>query len=166
LRKQAKYIIELREQLKLTNTRVRKWVKWNPDSCEYEAFFHTRQVVVPVPDCEWSFLVGLHEIGHISTGPRLFTYLSEYNAEKWAIRRAKEQYGIVNEEYIQDAKNYVCNHLVNDLLQSYLSLDNVKPYVLDWIGLSKEEVLEQVREAVATFKIDPKSLSKYLQNVL
>lgn len=128
------YLLWVREQLDITNTRVRKWVDWDPESEVYEAHFDDRSVVIPIPICDWSFLVALHEIGHISTGDRIHSYLREYNTERWAIKRAKDAYGIANDEYDVDARAYVKTHLIEDLQCTSLKLNKVKPYVLDWIG--------------------------------
>jgi hypothetical protein len=134
----------IKEQLEITNTRVRKWVDWNPDSTVYEAFFESRSVIIPRPTDSWSFLIGLHEIGHISTGERLFSYLAEYNAEKWAIQRAKKIYNIENIDYIEDAKNYVRTHLLDNLAFSSLTINKVKPYVLEWLNETSETIKEKV----------------------
>ena len=141
------YTKRVREQLKLTNTRVRKWMDWCDDDI-YEAFSETRQVVIPKPIDDWSFLVALHEIGHISTGERQYSYLQEYNAEKWAIKRAKEHYGIENPEYVEDAKIYVKNHLISNVIQNRLQVSKVKSYVLDWVGETQESLLALVEQAL------------------
>jgi hypothetical protein len=130
----------IKEQLKITNVKVKKWVEWNPDSSVYEAFYEQRKVIIPRPVDDWSFLVALHEIGHISTGDRVRAYLSEYNAEKWAIRRAKECYNIQCLEYEEDARNYVRNHLISDLIHTDLKLEKVKSYVLAWLGETIESL--------------------------
>ena len=141
--KQAKslpYLGWVKEQLALTKVRVRKWVEWNPDSDQYEAFFEGRSVIIPIPIDEWSFLVCLHEIGHISSGDRVYSYLREYNAEQWAMKRAKEVYNIECPEYLVDAKWYVTSHLLQDLFYSELEFDQVKAYVMEWIGHDKESL--------------------------
>lgn len=142
------YLKRVREQLQITNTKVRKWVDWDDDYI-YEAFSETRYVIIPKPTDEWSFLVALHEIGHISTGERRHSYLQEYNAEKWAIKRAKEHYGIENPEYIEDAKIYVKKHLITNLLQTDLKLEKVKTYVLEWIGETHESIKKILQEELA-----------------
>lgn len=136
------YLGWLREQLSTTNCKVRKWLDWDPDNGEYLALIDSRMIITPIPVCDWSFLVALHELGHVSTGYRLHSYLMEYNAEKWAIKRAEEAYGIACPEYVEDAKNYVRNHLVENLSYTGLSVDKVKPYVLDWLGETKQSILE------------------------
>lgn len=134
----------LREQLKLVNVKVKRWVDWDPDSDIYEAFFEERTVIIPKPIDDWSFLVGLHEIGHISTGDRVYSYLCEYNAEIWALRRAKESYGITCPEYEQDARNYVKKHLIENLIFRHLKVEKVSLKVMDWLGVTKEDLIIEV----------------------
>ena len=136
----------LQAQLKLTKVNVQRWLPWNPEGDQgYQAYIHSRRVNIPIPECDWSFLVGLHEIGHVSTGDRLYSHLMEYNAERWAIRRGKEAYGIVCPAYELDAKEYVKYHLIKDLAFSELKLKQVKPYVLDWIETDIKDILESVK---------------------
>lgn len=142
----------IKEQLNLTKVRVHKWSEWDEDG-RYEAFIDTRRVIIPVPVCDWSFLVGLHEIGHVSTGHRLYSYLMEYNAERWAIKRAAQAYNIVHEEYIQDAKNYVTAHLIHDLAYTELRPHQVKHYVYDWLLIDPSTIKSKVEEHLSIPKI-------------
>jgi hypothetical protein len=130
----------VREQLAITKVKVRKWVEWNPESDQYEAFYDNRSVVIPIPVDEWSFLVCLHEIGHLSSGDRIYSYLREYNAEQWAINRAKQAYNIENLDYELDAKWYVTSHLLQDLFYSELTFEKIKPHVLSWLGHDKDSL--------------------------
>lgn len=145
----------LQQELKITNTRVKKWIDWDPDGNSYEAFIEDRKVIIPKPIDDWSFLVALHELGHISTGDRLHSYLSEYNAEKWAIRRAKESYQVECLEYVEDAKIYVKNHLIENLVFTELALEKVKPYVLEWLGETRDSILKHVLEIISHSTFDP-----------
>lgn len=137
------YLGWFREQLKCTNIKVHKWSEWN-DVETYEAFISSRRVHVPIPINEWSFLVALHELGHISTGERLYSYLQEYNAEKWAMRRAKTVYNIDCPDYEIDAKEYVYNHLIQDLLESDLTLKKVKSYVKEWLEVTDSDIANRI----------------------
>lgn len=139
------YLGYIRQQLDLTNVRVRKWLPWDLEETVYEAFIEQRQVILPIPVCEWSFLVGLHEIGHVSTGERRFSYLQEYNAERWAIKRAKQVYQIECLEYEKDAKRQVWMHIVQNYLFYCLELNQIKPYVLDWIGATLDQVVSDAK---------------------
>lgn len=135
----------IKDQLHTVKCKVHQWKEWNEEG-SYEAFIDTRRVIIPVPVDDWSFLVALHEIGHVSTGHRLYSYLMEYNAEQWAIKRAKDCYNIVCPEYEEDAKNYVRSKLLGELKYSELSIHQVKSYVLDWLGETKESILQLVDE--------------------
>lgn len=140
------YLGWIREQLSQTNCAVRKWIEWDPDLDMYEAFYDARQVTIPIPVCDWSFLVCLHEIGHISTGDRVYSYLAEYNAETWAMRRAQQRYGVWNDDYLHDSKAYVLDHLIQNIVYCNLKVDKVRPHVLDWLEVSAEQVLEDARQ--------------------
>jgi hypothetical protein len=160
------YLNWTREQLAVTKTKVHKWKVWDSDDGDYEAFIESRRVVIPLPIDDWSFLVTLHEIGHISTGERLYSYLMEYNAEKWAIRRAKDSYGVVCPDYEEDARNYVRKHLIENLVFSELSIEKVKPYVLEWLKETRSSIAKQIvkmdkQGLLDDFKID----KKYWQSV-
>ena len=105
-------------------------------------------------------------MGHVSTGDRLYSYLMEYNAEKWAIRRAKESYGVVCPEYEEDARSYVKKHLIENLVFSELSIEKVKPYVLEWLNETRSSIAKEIikmnkRGLLDSFKID----KKYWQSV-
>lgn len=141
---QLPYMGYVREQLELVGVRVRKWVPWDVDSNEPEAHRDTRQVTIPIPVCSWSFHIALHEIGHISTGERRHTYLDEYNAERWAIKRAAH-YGIVDASYQRDAKRYVWLHIIQNSLFYGLKTEKIKPYVLDWVEATPQQVDLDVR---------------------
>jgi hypothetical protein len=149
----------VKEQLTITKTRVRKWEVWNPSET-YEAFYETRQVIIPDPICDWSFLVALHEIGHISTGPRLYSHLAEYNAERWAIKRAHSSYGIHSPEYLEDARTYVTNHLLTDIVCFGYDINKVKPYILDWLDLSLARLIALVSEKIEVEDVYMVNLNK------
>ena len=160
------YLDWTREQLAITKTKVHKWKVWDSGDGDYEAFIESRRVVIPHPIDDWSFLVTLHEMGHVSTGDRLYSYLMEYNAEKWAIRRAKESYGVVCPEYEEDARSYVKKHLIENLVFSELSIEKVKPYVLEWLNETRSSIAKEIikmnkQGLLDSFKID----KKYWQSV-
>jgi hypothetical protein len=72
----------------------------------------------------------------------------EYNAELWAIKRAKDSYGIVNTEYVSDAKEYVKKHLMENLLFSDLLLQDVKPYVLNWLQETPTSIAQCIAKRI------------------
>lgn len=145
----------IKDQLNIVNARVKRWVDWDPDSDIYEAFWEDRKVIIPKPVDNWSFLVALHELGHISTGDRYWSYLCEYNAERWAIRRANEAYGITCQEYEEDAKLYVKKHLIENLIFRHLRVEKIKPYVLEWIGETEESLTFEVMALLVHGHIAP-----------
>lgn len=132
----------IRKELKMRNIRVQKWCVEEPPNA-YEAYIESRLVRIPKPVDLFTFHVCLHEIGHIVTGDRLYSYLQEYNAEKWAIKRA-EYYGIIDESYIRDAKLYVLKYCITDSLVH--GLDNIRPYVLEWIGVNESQFSQLVTD--------------------
>ena len=119
---------------------MRKWLPWDETELGYEAFIDRRQVTLPIPTCSWSFMVCLHEIGHVSVGDRVYGHLAEYAAEQWAIKRAAESYGIVDLDYIKDAKQYVWMHIISDVFHRNLQVSKIKPYVLKWVGATPKHV--------------------------
>lgn len=136
----------IRDQLKITNTRVRKWVEWNPHhNFTYEAYLDSRSVVIPKPVCAWSFLIGLHEIGHISTGRRKWSYLMEYNAEMWAIKKAAQLCDLHCPEYETDARLYVRQHVISNLVYSNMEFKDIKPYVLEWLNEDEESLRHVIK---------------------
>lgn len=132
----------IRSEIRKRKIRVQKWCTEEPEN-SYEAYISTRVVRIPKPVDSFHFHVCLHEIGHVVTGERLYGYLQEYNAEKWAIERA-EYYGLIDEDYIRDAKVYVLKHCITDVMLHGLKHTQIRKYVLDWIGLDYEEFKDVV----------------------
>ena len=144
------YLGWVREQLNTVGCKVVKWKPWSRDD-SYFAYFSERRVILPVPECEYSFLVCLHEIGHVSSGDRSHTYLHEYNAERWCISRAK-QYGIESKRYNAGAKRYVRMHIYQNVVRDQLDIAKIKPYVLKWIGTSHAAIQRATKSMSITDK--------------
>jgi len=143
----------IQKEAKRRKIKVLRWHK--PGSVPtYEAYFESRSIRVPDPIDDHHFLICLHEIGHLVTGERNYSYLMEYNAEQWAINRAKERYNIVDELYIVDAKEYVIRCMIADIVVRGLKINQIKQKVLDWIGISKKEVQEVVLANAASIVLD------------
>jgi hypothetical protein len=85
-------------------------------------------------------LIALHEVGHIVKGERLYAYLAEYQAEKWAISTAATKYGIVSKKYEKSARDYVYQHLLEDVVFRQLPLSKIKKTVLKWIGVTIQKI--------------------------
>lgn len=136
------YEAVIRKEIRQRNIRVQKWCIDEPDN-GYEAYITTRVVRIPKPVDSFHFHVCLHEIGHVVTGERLYSYLQEYNAEKWAIERAL-YYGITDDEYIKDAKLYVLKHCITDTI--LYGIKKIRPYVLKWIGVDEAQFKQLVND--------------------
>lgn len=132
----------IHKELKRRKIRVQKWCTEEPSN-NYEAYINSRMVRIPKPVDAYHFKICLHEIGHVETGERIYAYLQEYNAERWAIKRA-EYYGVIDKEYINDAKMYVLKHCITDVLVG--GLTKVRSYVLDWIGVSQAQFEQLVKD--------------------
>lgn len=131
------------EQLDKHNVRVHRWRKFDWDETYY-AYFDSRRVKIPIPECRYSLLIALHEIGHIVKGERTYGYLAEYHAEKWALHTAKSEYGITYKRYEQSAKVYVYTHLLEDIIIQHLPIKKIKPKVLKWIGVTIPKIERDV----------------------
>lgn len=132
----------IRKELRRRKIRVQKWCIDEPEN-DYEAYIASRVVRIPKPVDSFKFHVCLHEIGHVVTGERLYGHLQEFNAEKWAIERA-EYYGIVDQEYIRDAKLYVLKHCITDVMLHGLKHTQIRKHILDWIGLDYDQFKDVV----------------------
>jgi hypothetical protein len=140
LKKQAQmnkkpYIDWVKSELKRHDVRVHRWRKFNWEET-YFAYFDSRRVSIPIPECKYSLLIALHEIGHIVKGERLYAYLAEYQAEKWAMETAQSKYGITYKKYENSAKEYVYQHLLEDVVFRMLPLNKIQRKVLKWIGVT------------------------------
>lgn len=133
------YLPALKQQLTRINCRVRMWLPY--EECQtYYAYFDTRSVIIPVPLCDYSYMVALHEIGHISEGERQYSYLQEYRADMWSIKTAKQTLNIESTQYVLEAKAYILEHLIYNIAHQGLKIEKIKPYVLKWLGHTPESV--------------------------
>ena len=149
----TKYKDIIRKEVKKRGIKVLRWHK--PGSVgTYEAYFDSRSVRVPEPQDDYHFLICLHEIGHLVTGERMYSYLMEYNAEQWAMKRGKEVYGVVDSIYEVDAKEYVVRCIVADIVARGLKVHQIKQKVLDWIGITHKEVQEVLLTNAAALILD------------
>ena len=149
----TKYKDIIKKEVKKRGIRVLRWHK--PGSVgTYEAYFDSRSVRVPEPQDDYHFLICLHEIGHLVTGERMYSYLMEYNAEQWAMKRGKEVYGVVDSIYEVDAKEYVVRCLVADIVARGLKVHQIKQKVLDWIGITHKEVQDVLLANAAAIVLD------------
>jgi len=140
-----KYLFWIKNELKQHNVRVHRWGEFNNDDDEiYYAYFNSRRVYIPIPKCDHSFLISLHELGHIVTGNDFYGHIAEYNAERWAINLAKKKYKIKNEEYEESAKDYVYEHLIEDIACRFFNYKLLDPKIKRWINVNKKDLFEDV----------------------
>lgn len=100
---------------------------------EGTAYFDERLIKIPNITNLHSFMIALHEIGHIVEGRRKFIYLTEYVAERWAINKAKEL-GIDCSDYKICARNFIISHLAEEHNRGWLNLAFVSKEIKDFIG--------------------------------
>ena len=133
------YIGWVKDELKLNNVRVHKWGKFDWDETYY-AYFDSRRVYIPIPECKTSLFIALHEIGHIVKGERLYGYLAEYQAEQWAIQVARDKYNIISKTYENSARKYVYDHILEDVVYRLLPIKRIQKKVMKWIGVTPEKI--------------------------
>ena len=133
------YIGWIKDELKLHSIRVHKWGKFDWDETYY-AYFDSRRVYIPIPECTTSLFIALHEIGHIVKGERVYGYLAEYQAEQWALQRARIKYKIISKTYEDSARRYVYEHLLEDVVYRLLPIKKIQKKVIKWIGVTPEKI--------------------------
>jgi hypothetical protein len=150
------YVQWIRDELTEHDVRVHRWGEFNWEETYY-AYFDSRRVFIPAPQCKYSMLIALHEVGHIVKGERLYAYLAEYQAEKWAISTGAKKYGIVSKKYESSARDYVYQHLLEDVVFRQLPLTKIKKNVLKWIGVTTRKIRKdalrlcaKIREEIST----------------
>lgn len=123
---------------------VRKWMPYNDRRSSfrnvvYEAYFDAHQVSIPIPIDRYSFYVCMHEIGHLVRGDRMYGYVMEYVAERWAIDKCIK-YGYYTKEIEKKAKQYVYQAMLEDIVFRVLDPDKVREDILDWTGYSRKRL--------------------------
>lgn len=147
------YIQWIRDELTEHDVRVHRWREFNWEET-YWAYFDSRRVSIPVPQCKYSMLIALHEVGHIVKGERLYAYLAEYQAEKWAISTAANKYGFVSKKYESSARDYVYQHLLEDVVFRQLPLTKIKKNVLKWIGVTTQKIRKDALRLCARIRAE------------
>lgn len=133
------YIQWVKNELNQYNIKVQKWGEFN-DTDMYYAYFNSNRVYIPIPQCDYSFLVSLHEIGHIVTGNNILGHIAEYTAEKWAVDVAKKKYKIINDEFITIGKDYIYENLLEDIVYRMFDYNQLDKNIQKWIGKSKRDI--------------------------
>jgi hypothetical protein len=145
------YVSWIKDELKGNKIKVHKWGKFSQDETYY-AYFDSRKVYIPVPECEVSFLVSLHEIGHIVLGNSFYGHIAEYNAERWAIHRAKVRYGMISEEFEKSGKNYVYEQLIEDIVYRSFDHKQLDPNIKRWLKVPQKLIVRDAEELYMDIK--------------
>jgi len=133
------YIQWIKNELNQYDIKVQKWGEFN-DTSMYYAYFNTNRVYIPIPQCDYSFLVSLHEIGHIVTGNNILGHIAEFSAEKWAVSTAKKKYKITNDEFISVGKEYIYECLLEDIIYRLFDYNQIDKNIQKWIGKNKKDI--------------------------
>jgi hypothetical protein len=144
-KEENQYLSWVKDELKQHNIRVHRWGEFKEDEIYY-AYFDTRRVYIPVPKCDYSFLVSLHEIGHIVSGDSFYGHIAEYNAERWAIHRAKVNYGIISQSFEESGKEYIYENLIEDMVFREFNYEQLDPNIKRWIKVPKKTTLRDAEE--------------------
>jgi hypothetical protein len=139
------YIKWIKDELKKYNVRVHRWGEFIDDEIFY-AYFDSRRVYIPIPECDYSFTLALHEIGHILLGNNKYGHIAEYNAEIWCLELAKEKYNIYDEEYELTAKEYVYEEILKDIIYQCLPPTKINPQILKWLETNPKTIKSDAQD--------------------
>ena len=148
---QKEYVYWVKDELKKNRIRVQRWGKFSPHEIYY-AYFQSRRVYIPIPECDFSFMVSLHEIGHIVSGDSFYGHIAEYNAERWAIHRAKVKYGIINESFEESGKDYIYEQLIEDIIFRSFDYKKLDPNIKRWLKIPQKTILRDARQLYLNIK--------------
>lgn len=130
---ESKYYYIIKPLLKQHNIKVKKWTVYS-DTDIYWADFELRSVTLPIPNCDWSLYVCLHEIGHIVRGSRVHNYLQEYHAEQYALEMLERLNLRGFASMVKSGRKYVLNNILQDIVFYGLNPNAVRPEVRKWLG--------------------------------
>lgn len=159
---QSKYYHIVKPLIDRYGIHVRKWVDYNPKDT-YWADFDQHSALLPIPDCNWSLYICLHEIGHLVKGSRDHSYLQEYHAEKYALGMV-EKLGLRGfASMVKNGKRYVLQNTIQDIVLHGLNPNSVRKEVRAWLGITprrlKRLALKQctmvLREMVIEHPVNP-----------
>jgi hypothetical protein len=105
----------------------------------YQACYETHRVFIPIPVDDYALYVCLHEIGHLVTGEARYSYLQEYRAEQWALKKLK-YYGYYQKNFEREAQQYVLNVMYEDICFRGLRIAGVNPKIQAWIKRDVERI--------------------------
>lgn len=125
------------DYLRAHDIKVLKWTNIDYTEGIWEADIMYKEVIIPNPNTELEFLICLHEIGHCVRGDSKLSHIREYYAERYAIDEA-DKHGILNTEYIEQAKQYIHNCIAYDIQEGLISsIEEVDKDILNWINENK-----------------------------
>lgn len=140
--KKSKYYHVVKPLLDKHGISVRKWAEYGAD-CVYFADFETHAAYLPIPDCEWSCYICLHEIGHLVKGSRMYSYLQEYHAETYALERVQSMNLKGASAMVKNGKAYVLNNILQDIIFNNLSPNSVRKEVREWLNTTPKQLKTQ-----------------------
>jgi hypothetical protein len=139
----VEYEAFIKDELKKHKIRVHKWGKFNENET-YWAYFNSRRVYIPVPECSYSLLLSLHEIGHLVMGNHIYGHIAEYKAEMWAIRTAFERFNIKNEEYESTGRNYIYENILEDIMVRKMEIDEISKPIMKWVKTTPTKIKKSI----------------------
>lgn len=116
--------------------------KWSVTNCGL-AYQKTKnrpaRIKIPKPTNILRFCIALHEVGHIARGVKGPNYITEYNAEMFAISEA-QKLGFDTSEYEEDARFYIIMN-INKAFRRKLNLSKIPKEIQDFckVDFSKWE---------------------------
>lgn len=136
---ESKYYPIVKSLLDRYGIRVKKWDEYC-DTTTYWADFDQHAIQIPIPDCDWSLYICLHEIGHIVKGDRKHSYLQEYHAEKFALNLAEKYKLRRYKSMVKNSKHYVLLYIIQDIIFNDLDPNAVRKEVRAWLGVTPKNL--------------------------
>jgi hypothetical protein len=149
----------IKHELKIHKVRVHKWGKFNENETYY-AYFNSRRVFIPIPECTYSLLIALHEIGHLVKGNHIYGYIAEYKAEMWAMSTALKKFKIKDIKYEISSKKYIYETLLEDIVFRLLPISKIHKSVIKWIGTTPNKIKKDAINLCSELKIEHKIQEK------
>ena len=135
----SKYYHIVKPLLDQYGIRVRKWQVYDPNDV-YWADFDAHSALLPIPNCDWSLYICLHEIGHLVKGSRMHSYLQEYHAEKYALSKIEELQLRGFASMVKNGKKYVLQNILQDMIFHNLNPNAVRKEVRAWLGTTPKRL--------------------------
>jgi len=130
------YINILNKYINKYNIVVKKYYKTL--NATFDSDFES-VINIPYPDTKYKLLVALHEVGHIVKKQSKHSYLTEYDAEMFAIHECK-LHDIICDEYESDAKHYVFKHLIYEINNNLIEYEEIDINILKWLSININDI--------------------------